>query len=838
MARTPAVTAAIVVTLALGIGANTAIFSLLNAVMFRALPVEDPSQLMLLQWSANHAPRFTGYANYGETKRLPLLQRGMSNPRGESFSHPFLEEVEKSGVFSGVAAFAGSGQLTMSGEGLTTYVNAQGVNGDFFRTLGIRAAVGRVLDTSDDLPSSGPALVLNYGYWQRALGASPSVVGKIVNLGGVPFTIAGVAEQRFVSLSFGNVYDVWVPAAKEPGLDAKMGGADPKDPALWWLVLAARLKPEVSAAQGQAAMNVLFRNHVLHGGKPLLKEEDAPRINLLPAREALVGASGQFTDPLRVLLVAVSLILLIACANAAGLLLCRATGRSREVAVRLALGARRGRLLRQALTESVVMGLLAGVLGLILAFWGARVIVAIVATNRPRPLGLTATIDGRVLAFTTAISLLTGILFGLAPAIRSLRADLTPTLKGDGGNAEARRRWYGMGNILVLLQAALAVVVMAGAGLLLHSLTNLRNLDPGFDTRSTLTFGLSPRLAGYKGRQIDNLYRDLRREIGAMPGVSAVSYSIAPLLSGRAMRMTIRNLPPGSNSNTSLDVVPVGPGFFDTLKIPTLAGRTLSQADVESGSTETSVPLPVVASRMLAEKFFPGRNAVGQRFGENAGSDPHLPEKSPGFVIVGVAGNAKTGNLRSEIQPTLYVPLAGQNAAFEVRTTGDPKAMIPAIRELIGRHNRNLPMIKVLTESEQIDRQLEQERLVARLSGFFGILALLLACVGLYGLLAYGTIRRTREIGVRMALGARRADVVRMVMWQGLALAGVGTVLGLIAAVATGHWFGALLYRVKTTDPVTLGVVALLMMIVAALATFVPARRAALVDPAFSLRCE
>jgi predicted permease len=509
MAGAPCVTAIIVVTLALGIGANTAIFSIMNAVMFRMLPVQDPPNIVLLHWSANKAPRLTWYANYGDTKRLSL--RGTSNPRGESFSHPFLEEVENSGVFSGVAAFAGGGQLTLSGGGLTTTVDSQAVNGDFFRTLGIHPAVGRLLGSSDDKPSSAPVVVLSHACWQRVFGGSPSAVGKSVNLNGVPFTIVGVAEQKFVSLSLGNVYDMWLPMAMEPRLDAAFGPRH-SDPAAWWLLIAARLKPELPRAQQQAAVDLLFRNSVLNGAKPLVEVVNAPRLTLLRAQDALVGTSDQFADPLRVLMIAVGIVLLIACANVAGLLLSRAKVRTREVAMRLALGAPRSRLLRQMLTESVILAVLGGALGCILAFWGAHIIVTMVASNRTRPLGFTASIDGRVIAVTSAVSLLTGVLFGLAPAVRSLRADLTPALKegavASGGSAEARRRWYSMGNALVILQAALAVVVMMGAGLVVHTLANLRNLNPGFDTRNTLTFGLNPRPAGYKGAQIDSLYRE------------------------------------------------------------------------------------------------------------------------------------------------------------------------------------------------------------------------------------------------------------------------------------------------------------------------------------------
>ncbi|HEY6348169.1 MAG TPA: ABC transporter permease [Candidatus Angelobacter sp.] len=858
MARTPGFTAIAAITLALGIGANTAVFSLMEAVMFRALPVQDAPQLVVLQWSANKNPKYHWYANYGDTKSN--ASRGTSNPSGTSFSHPFLEEVEKSNVFSGVAGFAGGGPLALSGNGPATSVNGQSVNGDFFRTLGIKAAVGRLLEPADDQPTSAPALVLNYGYWQRAFGGSSSAVGKVVNVNGIPFTIVGVAERKFMSLSLGNVYDLWVSMAMAPRLNANFVRRH-NDQAAWWLLIVARLKPGTTVGQQQAAAELLFRNQVLHGDKPMLDEADAPRISLVSAQEALVGASGRYADPLRVLMVAVGIVLLIACANVAGLVVSRSTARKREIAVRLALGARRGRLFRQLLTESLLMGVLGGALGIALAMWGAHAMVTMVTGNSTRPIGFTASLDGRVLAFTSAVSLLTGILFGLLPALRSLRVDLTPALKAGSGasKGESRHRWYSLSNALVVMQAALAIVVLMVAGLLVHTLTNLKNLYPGFDVRNTLTFGLDPRLAGYKAPQIDNLYRDMKQEISAMPGVMAVSYSEMALLSGSWSRTSVKYLPPGGSKKVEVDAdyMPVGLDFFNTVKMPLLAGRTLNQADMERAAINdaastavreakpgtppppaSTVPVPAVVNQLFAHKFYPGVNVLGQQFGENDGSDPDDPDKDPGYVVVGIVQDAKYNNLRREIDPTMYVPLTDGNATFEVRTAGDPKAMIPTLRNLVNQHNANMPMTNVLTQTEQIDRLLEQERVIAQLSSFFGILALLLACVGLYGLLSYEVTRRTREIGIRMALGARRADLMRMVVTQGIALAVAGTVIGISAANGIGRLLTKLLYGVKPEDPATLVIVTLLLIVVAILAASIPARKATKVDPMVALRCE
>jgi len=856
MARTPGFTAVAVITLAVCIGANTAVFSLIEAVMFRSLPVQDPSQLVILQWSAHKSPKFKWYTAYGDTKEY--FRRDGSNPVGTSFSLPFLEELEKSNIFSSVAAFAWAGPLSLSRNGAATSVVGQLVNEDFFHTLGVHAAVGRLLGPDDDQPSSPPALVLNYDYWQRAFGGSPSAIGKVINLNGVPFTIVGVADKKFVSLSLGNVYDLWVPLRMAPRINTRLVGLQ-SDGAAWWLLITARLKPGVPESQQQAAMDLLFQNQVLHSGQSMLEETDEPRILLAPAENALVGSSIRYADSLRVLMIAVGIVLLIGCANVAGLLLARATTRQREIAVRLALGARRSRLLRQLLTESVTMAAMGGALGVALASWGAHIMLAMAAASQARPLGVNASLDGSALAFTSVVSLLTGIFFGLAPALRGLRPDLTPALKASSGalkaRAESRHRWFNMGNALVVLQGALAIVVLMGAGLLVHTLSNLNDLNPGFDTRNTLTFDLNPTVAGYKPTQIDNLYRELRQQIGAMPGVIGVSYSAGALLSGSWWRNSVTYLPPGGFKKVTIemDYMPVGIDFFSTMRIPLLAGRTLNEADFElvaanhaaadarpgaEPSRALTVPVPVIVNQEFARKYFQGVNVLGKEFGADDGGDTDNPRKHSGYVIVGVVQDAKYNNLRREIAPTMYAPLTGQYATFEVRTASDPRALVPELRNLVNQHNSNLPLTRVFTQTELIDMLLAQERLIARVSSFFALLALLLACIGLYGLLSFEVTRRTREIGIRMALGAQRADLIGMVVAQSIALVLAGSAIGVSAAILLGHLTTKLLYGVKPGDPVTLLSVALLLILVALAAASIPARRTTTVDPMIALRCE
>jgi predicted permease len=859
--KTPGFTAIAVITLAFGIGANTAIFSLINAVLMRPLPVRDAQQLVVLRWSAHSSPKYHGYSSYGDTQP----SRDRTKPEGDSFSRPFYQQVEKSGVFSSVAAFAGGGPLALSGNGPAATVRGQAVSGAYFETLGIQPALGRLLQPSDDQPSASPALVLNYAYWQKAFGGSPFVVGKVVKLNGLPFTIVGVAEPRFLSLSFGTNHDLWFPISfnAHPFLSPDTYSRPNNDPTTWWLLMVARLKPGVPHSQAQAAIDTLFRNEVLHRDKPLLQEQDAPKITLVPAQDALVGQSGEFKEPLRVLMAGVAILLLIACANVAGLVLGRATTRRQEIAVRLALGATRSRLLRQLLTESVLLAIAGGALGVLLAWWGAHAIAVQIASGQDRPLWFSAAPDLRVLSFTAGISILTGIVFGLAPALRSLRLDLTPALK-EGAQASSsaqpgRYRMLHMGNLLVAVQAALAIVVLMGAGLLVHTLRNLRNLDPGFDTRNMLTFELNPHLAGYKPDKIDELYRDLHEQVSALPGVLSVGYSQAPLLAGMWMRTAFKYVPPGESKTVerNADWMPVSPDFFTTLKIPFLSGRMFTPGEYETAARNSDlesamggpdkpnappdmrVPYAAVVNQAFVRQYYPGVNPLGQHFGfDDGSSDPDRPQKEPGYIIVGVVGDAKYNSLRRDIEPTTYVPLTHSQAAFEVRTANDPKALIAPIRELINRRDSNLPMMDVKTQSEHIDMLLGQERMIAQLSSYFGAVALLLACIGLYGLLSYEVTRRTREIGIRMALGARRADLIGLVVWQGVALAVGGTAVGLAAALGIGRLLTKLLYGVKPSDPVTLLAVMLLLVAVALVAAFVPARRATMVDPMIALRCE
>jgi predicted permease len=848
LAKNPGFTAVAVLTLALGIGANTAIFSLIDTAILRSLPVRDPQRLVVFKWTARNSPNTKGYYSYlpcPSRSSGTLAQRSGGSPdvsgeHGCSFSYPMFHKFQAlRDAFLEVCALGSRAGINLRANGPAGTVRGELVSGEFFETLGVGTALGRTLAPSDDTPGAPPVVVLGYGYWKSAFGGDPGVLGRIIWLNNIPVTIVGIAEKDFPGLDPTRSCEMWLPLSLKPQLGKELFGSIGGDhPSLqagddnWWVYLVARLKPGVTIGQAEAAADALFHNDVLGESKTLFKAEDSPRLVLMTAPQAIVGLRDQFSRPLTILMVAVGVVLLIACANVAGLMLARSAVRQRELAVRLALGAGRARIARQLLTECLLLSATGGASGIVLGYWSVRSLVAFMSRGGLWPPYLAVHLDLRILALTASVSVLAGILFGLAPAFRSMHLDLTPALKestSELASGSWHGRWWNLGRSLVVAQVALSVLVLAGAGLLVRTLQNLKSIDPGFDTQNVLLFEADPTLIGYTEAQTRSLYSELRERIQALPGVLSVSYSFDPLLGGGVWATGFRIEGKAQDLQDTTDALAVGPKFFETMRIPLLAGRTLTPQDFSLASASTWCP--IVINEAFARRFLKDQNPLGLRIsGFNGG----------GAIceIIGVVGNAKYQTLRSELGPTAYVPQEGGETTFGVRTSANPAEIIPAVRSVVSQLDNNLPLSNIRTESEQIEGSLFQERLIARLSSFFGGLSLLLACVGLYGLLSYEVTRRTREVGLRMALGAQPRDILRFIVGQGVVLSAVGSVIGILAALGLTRYLASVLYGVRPADPVTFAAVTSLLTAVALLASYLPARRATRVDPVEALRCE
>jgi predicted permease len=823
--KSPGFTAVVVLTLALGIGANTAIFTLVNAVLLRAIPVMHPEELVVLRWSAHKEPESTGMSSFGDC----TMRRSSGNESGCSMPYPVYRTLAgRRDLFAGVTAFAGTADLNLAGNGQASIAAGELVSGTYFDTLGVPAALGRTLAVADDQKGANAVAVLDYGYWQRMFGGAPGVLGRTVRLNNVAFTIVGVADRGFTRLTPGKSADVYIPVSQAQVLGLRWGASD--DPGSWWVTVVARLKSGMKRTEAEAAANLAFRNATMHAAKPAWKEADDPRMTLVPAQDGLSGFRRALGEPLRLLMAAVGIVLLIACANVAGLLLARSTSRERELAVRLALGASRRRVMQQMLTESILLSLAGAALGTLLAYAGASALASFASTSGDRPLHIDALPDLRVLLFTMGVALATGIGFGLAPAIRGARtrsaAEMSRgTTEAARLNTPAGRRRPGLGSTLVVLQVALSIVMLTGAGLLLRTLIKLRSVDAGFDTRNVLMVWINPALTGYDKTHVQALYDNLQQRLSSLPGVMSVSYSSSALLDGSLWTEDVKIEGQTSKETVHSQMLRVGPRYFETMRLPLRRGRPLGVGDIRNG------PPAAVVNEAFVRKFLEGRDPIGLHFGSD-------DKGAPQWAIVGVARDAKYSSLEDEVAPTAYVPLDTGGATFELRTTLAPAGLIQAVRKTVQDVDDNVPVMQVRTQSESVDRLLFNQRLMARLLGGFAALGLALACIGLYGLLSYEVARRTREIGVRTALGAQRKDVLALFLRRGLIVVLLGSAAGVGAAAAVTRLLESLLYGVRAFDALTfLGAVAL-FVVVGLAACLLPASRAMRVDPAVALRCE
>ena len=846
-------TAIAVLSLALGIGANTALFSVVDVMLLKKLPVKEPERLVLFRSVAQRefsAGSYTGNSNIDPATGLQNMT---------SFPYQSFQRMcEQDSALSDVFAFGNVG-LNVSADGQADVASGQAVSGNYFAGLGVQALLGRLLTEDDDQAAASAAAVLSYRYWKQRFGGNPTVVGRQINLNNVGFTIIGIAPPGFEgTMQAGSTQDVTIPIAWEPQLYVDRERSYMSGAGVWWLRLMGRLKPGATAEQARAQLEGAFHQSVIDhraarqtqvratGGTAVrdLDPQQYPRLFLDAGGQGEMNSRQYYAPSLYMLLGVVGLVLLIACANVANLLLSRAAARQKEIAIRLALGASRWRLIRQLLTESVLMAVMGGVTGILFALWIKNGLLAVNDWGGRGMRALEPQLDLRVLGFTVALSLLTGVVFGLAPAWRSTKVDLTPALKDSARSSSSATRSL-LSRGLVVLQVALSLLLLVGAGLFLRTLLNLQSVEPGFNTRNLLLFGVQPGLIGYKDEKLLQLYQQMTERLEAVPGVQAVTFSRTALL---AQSMSSRSVylrdalsaPPDSEgrikSSGSAYIHQVRENFLEAMGIPLLAGRTLRSEDV------ARAPKVVVVNQTFANKYFPDENPVGQRFT----FDPTKPDE---VEIVGLAQDAKYARQRDEIPPTAYTSWRQElrsmsGATVEVRTAGDPAAVVAAVREAVGEVESNLPLNNVKTQIEQADETLRMERLFAKLLTLFGLLAQQLAAIGLFGVMAYAVSQRTREIGIRMALGADRSDVLKMILRQGMALALLGVVIGLAGAFALTKYLESkldlksMLYGIKVSDPLTYGVIAAGLTLVALVACYIPARRATKVDPMVALRYE
>jgi predicted permease len=819
--RTPGFTVVVVMTLALGIGANTAVFSLINAVLLKMLPVRDPEQLVKL------------------SKVQPV------NGPNDYFSYPEVERFQReTQTFSGLFAFAYLGDVNVEVNGHGEIANGQVVSNNYFSTLGVPAILGRAIEPADDQGSS--VAVISYKYWRERLAGDPAVVGTKIVVNNYPFTIIGVTPPEFFGLQPGQRIDVSVPLKMIAPLRPVYAMRGTPYDVLTWptrsvFLIMGRLQPGVTATTAAARMEPSFRSAMNDEAVGLVGTVlDSPRerenhrqarLQLTAGGQGLAALRERFSKPLWILMAAVGLLLLIACANVATLLLARAQFRQHEMAARLVLGARRLRLMQQLITESVVLALAGGVLGIVLAFWASGSLMALMQ-HMGTPIVLSVRPDLRVLGFTLAISVLTAILFGLIPAWRLVRTDmgLAPNVRGAGQSAGRSHTT----KALIALQVAASLVLMVGAGLLVRSLQNLKNFYPGFRTDNVLLFDVNARLLGYTVARTNALYRSLIDQIDALPGIRRTSFSMDPPFSGGFAEATptIEGYqPPSGSAPLIAGLNALGPHYFEALETPVLLGRDFS------GEDGASAPKVVIINKRIAHDIFGDTSPIGRRL-----SIPNFAADKSWYSIVGVVADAKSEDLHQAVRPMIYVPteqtLLPAGVTFAVRTAKDAAAEAPAVLHAVAQVDRRLSLSGMKTLNDQMDDSLVQERLVASLAGLFGLLALLLASVGLYGVMAYTVSRKTNEIGIRIALGSGRIQIAGMILREALLMVLAGLVVGIPAALATARLMRSQLYGLGPYDPMTLLFAVGLMTGIAVLACYLPATRAMRIDPMAALRYE
>ncbi len=821
MLKNPTFTAMAALSLALGIGANTAIFSFMDALMLRWLPVGNPERLVTLNWHAS-IERMRGSVLHSGSGSM---WKDHDGTRSGAFPYPSFEILRKTGVFSNVFGYFSIRSANFYARGQAEATTGELVTGDYFQGLEVVPAAGRFLVDRDDRAGAAPVVVLGFNLAQRRFGDAARAVGESVLIDNRPYTVAGVAPPGFSGLEPAESPDLYIP------LHIGEGAPSFHDEHYYWLLISGRLRPGMTMAQAQAQIAPVFHRWVESTAANAEERAHLPELLLTSGAKGLDTLRRKYSKPMLVLLAMVGLILVIACANIANLLLARATARRREMAVRLSVGAGRWRVIRQLLTESALLASIGGAAGILIAMWGVRSLTLLLSSGT-RPLTLKPDLNWHVLAVAIALSLLTGLLFGLAPALQATRVDVIPALKEVRANDRSRR--ITLSHVLLVAQIALSLLLVLGAGLFVRTLSNLESVQLGFNRENVLLFKLDAVQAGHKAPEIYSFYRDLQTRFGSIPGVRSASVAQTPLVGEGSWFTPV--VPVGKQPVPDQDtrVLTVGPDYLATMKIPLIAGREIDDRDFARSAAVA------VVNEKYVKVNFDGRMPLGQRIVMN----PQPGKPALEFEIVGVTKDFRYGDLKEELPAIAFVPFNQMpfgrigEMTYSLRTAGDPRAMVTAVREIVRQADARVPVTHIKTQATMVEQTMTQEILFARLCSGFAILALAIACVGLYGTMSYTVARRTGEIGIRIALGAPRGRVVWMVMRQVAVMGAIGLAIGLPAAWATSRLVKSFLYGIKADDPSSIAAAIVTMAIAVLVAGYAPALRASRIDPVIALRSE